>query len=441
MRGDFSRFTYNPLNNYISVLKQQGRVDLDSDWNEQAELTSDYLRQITADAFGLLAVPLAPNGIVNDNSKAFSIWGYNNGPGGVFDFSISGGIIYIGGYLFKLTKNMTFRSQADYPEPEVPDKIGDLLVYLEAWKKSVNYIDDEAIREPALGGPDTCLRSKLIGQVRVLAADNLNSPDEACQFLSEYYPLSNINLTLQIEQSAHQLPLSFGEIDLGGGMIPGNLHYRIEIHRGMNGDGGLSEGVKWSDENAAMVTRAIKTIDNRNILVEEPEEVTGESFKPGDWVEISNIVTELQRQGGQMVQIEQLESTSSGLQVTLDAEVHPLLTRRKNGKIEHSLSPRLRRWSGYYPSLALKNTYDLGRGVKAVFASSDRKCHYESADYWTFAIRDREYNKRHAPQKSLPLGIKKYRHPLAIIKSGTKGEKIIDCRKFFKPLAEFGTGL
>ncbi|HBC47800.1 MAG TPA: hypothetical protein DCZ43_12200, partial [candidate division Zixibacteria bacterium] len=61
MRGDFSRFTYNPLNNYISVLKQQGRVDLDSDWNEQAELTSDYLRQITADAFGLLAVPLAPN--------------------------------------------------------------------------------------------------------------------------------------------------------------------------------------------------------------------------------------------------------------------------------------------------------------------------------------------------------------------------------------------
>jgi hypothetical protein len=242
---------------------------------------------------------------------------------------------------------------------------------------------------------------------------------------------------LQIDQSAHQLPLSFGEIDLGGGLIPGNLHYRIEIHRGMRENGGTIEGVKWSDENAAVVTRAIKTMDGHNILVEEPEQVTGESLKPGDWIEICNSVTELQRQGGQMAQIERLESASGGLQVTFDSEIHPLLTRRKNGKIETSLSPRLRRWSGYYPSITLKNIYDLGRGVKAIFGSSERKCHYEPADYWSFAIRDREYNKRFAPQKSLPLGIKKYRHPLAIIKHGTKGEKIIDCRKFFKPSADY----
>jgi hypothetical protein len=36
MKGDFSRIRYAPEKHYTRVLKQQGRVDLDSDWNEQS---------------------------------------------------------------------------------------------------------------------------------------------------------------------------------------------------------------------------------------------------------------------------------------------------------------------------------------------------------------------------------------------------------------------
>jgi hypothetical protein len=440
MRGDFSRFTFNPLSNYISVLKQQGRVDLDSDWNEQSELISEYCRQVTADTFGPLAIPLASNSIISDNGKALSIGDVSRGPGGIIDFTICRGVAYIGGYLFRLPKDITYRTQPDFPEPETPDSNGDLLVYLESWKKSVSYIDDDSIREPALGGPDTCMRVKLLGQVRIIESNGLDTPEKAYRFLADRFPPSNITLTLQIDQSAHQLPLSFGEIDLGGGLIPGNLHYRIELHRGMAQDGGIDEGVKWSDDNGAMVVRALKAMDSRNILVEEPEQVTGESLKPGDWVEIANAVTELHRQGGQMAKIERLESSTGGLLVTLDSDIHPLLTRRKNGKpaLEHALSPRLRHWSGYISPLTLKSVNDLGRGVKAIFGTSERKCIFEPSDYWTFAIRDREYNKRLAPQKALPAGITKYRHPLAIIKRGDNGEKIVDCRRFFKPLSGFG---
>jgi hypothetical protein len=440
MKGDFSRFTYNPLENYLAVFKQQGRVDLDSDWNEQAAISSEYLRQLAADIFGPLAIPLTPNNIVNDNSSALAIGDFTNGTGDVIDFTISRGIAYVGGYLFRLPGDVTFRTQPDYPEPETSETGSDLLVYLEAWKRSISYIDDEAIREPALGGPDTCLRCKLLGQVRVMAVEGLETPDQACRALHNFFPSNNIGLTMRIDQSAHQLPLNFGEVDLGGGLIPGNLHYRLEVQRGVNGNGDFMEGIKWSDDNAAVVTRALKSFSGREILVEEAEQVAGESFKPGDWVEVGNIVTELHRQGTQMARINSLESVSGGLMMSLDSDIHPLLTRRKNSKtkLEPGLAPRVRRWSGFIAPLSLKDLYDLGRGVKAVFTTSDKKCHFEPADYWTFAIRDREYNKRLAPSKTLPAGIIKYRHPLALIKRGAKSEKIIDCRRFFTPLASFG---
>ena len=38
MKGDFTRFTHDSTKHYTGVLKQQGRVDLDADWNEHVEI-------------------------------------------------------------------------------------------------------------------------------------------------------------------------------------------------------------------------------------------------------------------------------------------------------------------------------------------------------------------------------------------------------------------
>ena len=38
MKGDFSRRTFNRRKHYNAVLKQQGRVDVDADWNEQTDI-------------------------------------------------------------------------------------------------------------------------------------------------------------------------------------------------------------------------------------------------------------------------------------------------------------------------------------------------------------------------------------------------------------------
>jgi hypothetical protein len=38
MSGDYTRFTFDPLNRYSGVLMQQGRVQLDADWIEEIDI-------------------------------------------------------------------------------------------------------------------------------------------------------------------------------------------------------------------------------------------------------------------------------------------------------------------------------------------------------------------------------------------------------------------
>jgi Family of unknown function (DUF6519) len=55
MKGDFTRFTFQPSKQYTSVLMQQGRLQLDADWNEQMSIFS-YLNQVQArDMIGVSA--------------------------------------------------------------------------------------------------------------------------------------------------------------------------------------------------------------------------------------------------------------------------------------------------------------------------------------------------------------------------------------------------
>src|SRR5437588_10157922 len=61
-RSDITRDTFNRLNNFSRVLKQQGRVDLDAEWNEQVDILLYYLRTLTKDLVGQrAAVGLDPH--------------------------------------------------------------------------------------------------------------------------------------------------------------------------------------------------------------------------------------------------------------------------------------------------------------------------------------------------------------------------------------------
>ncbi|NJL11203.1 MAG: hypothetical protein HC908_16430 [Calothrix sp. SM1_7_51] len=48
MKGDFTRFTFRPEKHYNSIWMQQGRLQLDADWNEFVEIQK-YLHQTQAE--------------------------------------------------------------------------------------------------------------------------------------------------------------------------------------------------------------------------------------------------------------------------------------------------------------------------------------------------------------------------------------------------------
>ena len=58
MSGDYSRLTFKSRHNFSSVFMQQGRVQLDADWNEQAAINLRRQRAQTVDTIGRAVVPL-----------------------------------------------------------------------------------------------------------------------------------------------------------------------------------------------------------------------------------------------------------------------------------------------------------------------------------------------------------------------------------------------
>src|SRR2546430_12321903 len=57
MKGDLSRQTFDPERHYSSVRMQQGKVQLDADWNEQADIGRRRTEVEAADVIGLCGGP------------------------------------------------------------------------------------------------------------------------------------------------------------------------------------------------------------------------------------------------------------------------------------------------------------------------------------------------------------------------------------------------
>src|SRR5437899_412321 len=162
MKGDFSRFTFDPRKHYAGVLHQQGRVWLDSDWNEEVMERLALLQQELGDVIG-------PNGVPSPGTSFQLSPSANASPD---DFGISAGHCYVNGTLCQLEANTSYLSQPDLLDPPritMPAGGSTLtgLVYLEVWQRLITYLEDDSIREVALGGPDTSTRLKNIVQVRV----------------------------------------------------------------------------------------------------------------------------------------------------------------------------------------------------------------------------------------------------------------------------------
>ena len=164
MKGDFTRWSFDPAKHYHSVLKQQGRVDLDADWNEQGAITTHRVETETLDVIGPCGAPVG--------DASFLLAPGSNGT----KLTLGKGRTYVDGILCENEQDLVpLDAQPDFPGFKWPQVAGIYIAYLQVWLRHVTSLDDNHILEEALNGPDTCTRAKSVWQVNLLLAGKVGS--------------------------------------------------------------------------------------------------------------------------------------------------------------------------------------------------------------------------------------------------------------------------
>ncbi|MBI3230621.1 MAG: hypothetical protein HYZ45_10695, partial [Burkholderiales bacterium] len=178
MKSDFSRNTFNPLNHFSRVLQQQGRVTLDADGNEQVSILLHYLQTLAKDLIGPHAAPRDNAGFLLSD----------DGNGGI---NISPGRYYVDGILIENNELCSYQQQPDFMPNDEDDPVAHekaapgiepVWLYLDVWERHITQLENDAIREKALNGIDTCHRSKVVWQLKAKRLSNANgTPDQLAQ--------------------------------------------------------------------------------------------------------------------------------------------------------------------------------------------------------------------------------------------------------------------
>ena len=376
MTGDFSRTSQDWTKSYSGVLMQQGRVQVDADWNEQLALALHRTTVETRDVIGNCGTPKSGEGFVispvpegNDffiHPGRYYVGGLlceinpewvdvlpppntGGGSGPVYDASLASSwldgkpiavndwmefeiestsssqfakVTYIDdagnlslnvplsayvGTAVKMRRAITYLTQPFYPAPAMNPGVasadsspaqedglsleaGMNLVYIDAWQRTVNALEDPHIREVALNGPDTAERLQTVWQVRVLPVSSVTSFSPLCRTeVPEYETVIAATVTRgtmnarsvpeQPTADPCMLPPSAGFQGLQ------NQLYRIEIFT--PGDINTATFV-WSRDNA-MVETAITGVDAHDPTLLNVSSLGVDdlhSFSVNDWVEI-----------------------------------------------------------------------------------------------------------------------------------------------------------
>lgn len=427
-RGDFSRDTFDPMNHFSRVLMQQGRVQLDADWNEQVSILLHYMRQLGRDLMGPHGAPSDDEGV---EGKGFKIIKSQN------DFKIDFGRYYVNGILCENYKeNLTYFAQTPKPDGfffiEKGNKLKDgiYLVYLDAWERHLTYVEDDSIREKALGGADTATRAQVVWQVKVTQNNNIKKDSTFKDFnsalITEKQPGAGKLKASSMKYEEDKKPcLASPESTYRGAE---NQLYRVEIHQG--GAAGTAT-FKWSRENGSVIF-PVTDIAGKTISLEHLGHDDRFSLQQGDWVEMLDDDIVLRNQANDIMKVAEVDretrqvTLSGSSPVDFDSKKHPFLRRwdQKNGdgkgvaiewKVPVNPNPD-----------AVEKTVEskeiqIEDGIYIQFQKDQDDVVYQRGDYWLIPARtatgDVEWPKEDngQPKALLPHGVVHHYAPLAII--------------------------
>jgi hypothetical protein len=474
MSFDNSRFTFDPWKDYFGVAMQQGRVQLDSDWNEWLAQLTRRLQAGTLDILGLAGVPAStPSAFQIAAASATSV-------------TIGYGRMYVDGILVENHPPLGTvqwdpglaewsgsaqppldytRQQPYYPGAPALSGNGPFLFYLDVWQREVTYLQDPDLVDKAIG-IDTTGRYQTVWQVKFLqplsGVTDITCSNAAIDPVNQF-PQSAGLLTTGVGEAS---PTSSGacSISLATGYTGlENQLYRVEIHQGGSASSNPpvtptpsnTATFKWSRDNASVAT-AVTAISSNVLTVQSlgRDQVLG--FAAANWVEITCDALELTGQAGELHQIESIDPIANT--ITLDKAIaSPSIVL--NGQIVPGNHTRVQRWdegstvylsdgtvwidlnaagsTGDIPvppsakALVLENGITVRFDLVALPGGS-----FQTGDFWNFSARTSDGSVE--PLASAPpRGIRHHYCRLAVVEFSPNGSLISDCRRRFPALANF----
>jgi hypothetical protein len=431
VKGDTTRVTFATKRHATSVRKQQGRVDLDAEWNEQTDIEQHLRETSLADVVGHAGAPI--------DAAAFAMV-----PNGT-DLKLSEGRYYVAGTVCECDTLTSVFSQPDLPETGPFVRRKDLTwlthgtpvppavyaAWLHVWPQHRTAVEDPALREIALGGPDTTTRIRTAWQVRLLELGPLGTSFDCASEPTDWSDLTAPSTgTLAAWADPVGAQVDDCQVPLGSPYTGlDNLHFRVEIFK--SGGPGVAT-YAYSRDNGSIVA-SWQDIDVDVMTVVSPGRDGSSGFTNGCWVELTDDTHEQLGKPGTLVQVEsahgdQLVIKTSTAIGTLD-------------KSEFPLNRRVRRWDGRGTVPSDGSEVALELGVKVRFGK-DGGMTYRCGDWWSFparaAIRNIEWPKvGNQPEDMTPHGPVRADTRLAVVSFDDSTWTVVrDCRPVFAPLAD-----
>lgn len=460
MRGDFSRDTFRPGRHYSRVLLQQGRVILDADWNEQAEIQVRLMRRMARDLIGPHGGPADALGFWVKDPVEETVGAQKKikltitaGSGAV---ASDEGRYYVGGILVespaegrqRTTELVDTRTRADQES----------LVYLEVWERHVTWVEenkrfhDGTMREVALGGPDTASRSEVRWRVAVRPCDKLDGDktkwDEwSARQLAPLKPAKGTLTATLVNDLGEGDPCA--DITEARYYGPENRLYRVEIHAADSSGGGDAAfpTFKWSRENGSVVYPIEKEhasqgfkgpdiqvgvahlgLDDRYRLrkgniVEVVTEALDEAGSAGPLMVVLDI-----KEAERLVKLKALGTAG----VDLDAGGWALL-RRWDQPLKPKKAKGASADSADGAILVNGGEFPLEDGIQVSFGKTNNAYSFRVGDYWLIPARTIPGDIEWPEEKSTPHGIERHYAPLTVLATG---KPLTDLRKKITPAAK-----
>jgi hypothetical protein len=444
MATDVARLSFDPARVYRGVVPQQGRVNLEAEQNEQRVIDIEERRKELLDIVGPAGTP--------DNGYAVS------NPGGGFELTIGAGTMYVGGWRLELDEDL-----GDYSQPDWLDRPGDWAevgrehVVLWVQDTDVTAVEDPALYEVALGGPDGAARTRLLQRILRLRTTGDDCAEALLQDRKQWL-LQGLNLnpkTMELESTSRLLVTWEGDPEpanpcepssTGGYLGAENQCIRVQI-TGVGRDGTVD--FVWGYDDASFLYR-VSADESANPVLTLDRTPVDDFHRPRAGQAVQALVS--------TADLASTDGTVEGYVAALGGQVGvlaapydpdtktvqfpaPLPANYTDADANPQLY--LRVWEELVEGASLGKPVTLtGTGMQVTISVGRGRLHKD--DFWCIGVRPATptavYPERYLREPQPPDGPHQWICPLAVIEWQRERLVVVeDCRNHFKPLIDIDT--